>query len=204
MTVSIHYDFYGIDPPEHLINKLIMIPMPAGTQGGLPPGTGVRRMRMNALRIDMTPMVDLGFLLITFFVITTVLSKPTVMKLAMPNDSNGPSDELGESYVLTLLLGGEKNYYYEKGWEQAIKGQGIYEINMGGIREVINRKQQVLDDTLVYKEGRKGLMILIKPSGKAKYKTVVDMLDEAVISGVKKYALIKLSDEEKRWLERKK
>lgn len=193
MTVSIHHDFYGIGPPEHLINKLFMKQLPAAIRDGLPTGAGVRRMRMNPLKIDMTPMVDLGFLLITFFVITTVLSKPTVMKLSMPNDSNGPSDELGESYVFTLLLDGEKNYYYEKEWERAIKGQGIYEISLDRVRELINGKQQLLDDTLVYKEWRKGLMILIKPSRKANYRTVVDMLDEAVISDVKKYALIKLS-----------
>lgn len=164
---------------------------------------GVRRMKKNPLKIDMTPMVDLGFLLISFFVITAELSKPAAMNLAMPKDTDGPLNQLGESYALTLLLDGDKNYYYEKSWEQALQEQAIKQINAGEVRKVINEKQRLLDDTLVYKEGRKGLMVLIKPSARANYKTVVDMLDEAVISEVKKYALVKLSEEENEWVGKK-
>ena len=76
---------------------------------------GVRRAAKHSLRTDMTPMVDLGFLLITFFVITAEMSKPTTTKLNMPKE--GDDMPVGESYSLTILLS-ENNavYYYEGNW----------------------------------------------------------------------------------------
>lgn len=151
----------------------------------------------------MTPMVDLGFLLISFFVITTELSQPRAMNLAMPKE-DGPPSELCNSCALTLLLDGERNYYYEGAWDQALRGQNIRETSILGLRDVIVSKQQVLDDTTRFPEGRNGLMLLIKPSLNAKYELLVDALDEAVINQVKKYAILPLSPEENSWLRQRK
>lgn len=161
---------------------------------------GVRRMTKRALRIDMTPMVDLGFLLISFFVITTELSRPGGLPLMMPKDSKKNPTELGESYALTVILTEGKNYYYEGSWTNAFRENRILETTLTGLREIITRKQKILDDTLRYREGRKGLMLLIKASEKASYTSLVDILDEVVISAVDKYALIAISEEEKNWL----
>jgi len=157
---------------------------------------GVRRMKKPLPRIDMTPMVDLGFLLISFFVITTELSLP----LGMPKDSKEHPTELGESYALTVLLTAGKHYYYEGSWNNAFRENSIRETSLTGLRDIITRKQKILDDTLRYREGRKGLMLLIKASPNASYTSVVDLLDEAVISAVEKYALITISEEENNWL----
>jgi biopolymer transport protein ExbD len=62
---------------------------------------GVHRMVKHNLKIDMTPMVDLGFLLITFFVITAELSKPQAMNLYMPHD--GRPTDAAESKSITFL-----------------------------------------------------------------------------------------------------
>lgn len=161
---------------------------------------GVRRMKKPLPRIDMTPMVDLGFLLISFFVITTELSKPGGLPLIMPKDSKENPTELGESYALTVILTEGRNYYYEGSWTNALLENRIRETSIAGLREIITRKQKTLDDTLRYREGRKGLMLLIKASPNASYTSVVDLLDEAVISAVEKYALITISEEEKNWL----
>lgn len=162
---------------------------------------GVRRMVKHHLKIDMTPMVDLGFLLITFFVITTELSKPTVMDLFMPKD--GVPTPLGKSNALTVLLGDNKIYYYSGEWKEAVEAGRIIQTNLSrnsDLRKVIGEKQRLLDIAGKNKEGRNGLMLLIKPGSNASYKNVVDVLDEMAINRVKKYALIKITDEERNWL----
>lgn len=173
--------------------------------GGSRKRRGVMRMTRHNLRVDMTPMVDLGFLLITFFVITTELTKPTVMNLYMPKE-DGPPMGLGESGALTVLLDGNKMYYYNGKWEDAIKKNTIRETSFSGnndLRKIISDKQRKLDATAKNKEGRNVLMLLIKPGSKASYKNVVDVLDEATISMVKKYAILKISEEERKWVEQK-
>ena len=167
---------------------------------------GVRRMSKNNQKVDMTPMVDLGFLLITFFVITTELSKPTMMNLYMPKD--GIPMPLGESHALCFLLG-ENNmvYYYNGNWDNAKKKGEVFETNYSGgdgLRKIINKKQHRLDAGInKNKEGRDGLMVLIKPGKEASYKNVVDVLDETTINRVKKYAVVKLSAEETDFLNSK-
>ncbi|MEO5948476.1 MAG: biopolymer transporter ExbD [Chitinophagaceae bacterium] len=167
---------------------------------------GVRRMIKHNLKIDMTPMVDLGFLLISFFVITTELSKPTAMDLAMTKD--GPPMDLPESSALTVLIDkGNAIYYYEGKWQEALKLDKIKLISLSGadnLRNIIIEKQKRLDDDVKSKEKRGGLMLLIKPGKEADYKTIIDVLDEATISFVKKYVLINQSKEETDWLKRTK
>lgn len=166
---------------------------------------GVRRMLKHSLKIDMTPMVDLGFLLISFFVITTELSKPTAMNLYMP--AEGPPIDLGESNAMTVIPDADNTIWYYKGkWEEAINNGTIYKAEYSGsnsLRRIINEKQQELDSDIKSKEKREGLMLLIKPTAAASYKNVVDILDEATINRVKKYAVIQLSAAEKEWVNNK-
>lgn len=163
---------------------------------------GVRRTVKQQLKIDMTPMVDLGFLLISFFVITTELTKPTAMDLYMPKQ--GPPTELGESNAVTVLLGKDNIiYYYEGKWEEAIKKEAVIQLSFSGnmgFRRMINEKQARLAAEPKNKEGKDGLMLLIKPGINSSYKTIVDMLDEITINRVKKYAIIDQVKEEKEWL----
>jgi biopolymer transport protein ExbD len=164
---------------------------------------GVRKMLKKNMPIDMTPMVDLGFLLITFFVITTELNKPTVMDIAMPKDSNSSPSEIGDSYALTVIPDGGKVFYYEGAFDKASKEKKIASTTIEELRKIIIQKQLQLDDKTKYKEGREGLMLLVKPTEKATYKSIVDVLDECTIAQVKKYALLKISEEEKDWLTNK-
>jgi len=154
-------------------------------------------------KIDMTPMVDLGFLLISFFVITTELSKPTAMDLFMPKESKVPM-ELGELNALTVLLDKDNRAWcYHGRWEDAVIQHTIIKTGFSGnngLRKNIIAKQQWLDN-YNKKEGRNGLMLVIKPGSGASYKNVVDVLDEVSINGVKKYAVVKMSEEEMGWLE---
>jgi biopolymer transport protein ExbD len=151
------------------------------------------------LRVDMTPMVDLGFLLIAFFVITTELSKPTALNLAMPKE--GKSSELGCSNALTVLLDKDNTIcYYLCDWNTAEKAGNIIatDFSARGLRSIIIQKQRELDRQRPL--GRNELMLLIKPASGASYKNVVDVLDEATINMVKKYAIVRLSPAEAAWI----
>jgi len=163
---------------------------------------GVKRQRKQNPKTDMTPMVDLGFLLIAFFVMTTELSKPVTLRLNMPKE--GPPTTVGESAALTVLLGkGGVIHYYHGGWEEAVKKNKIFQTSFSvkdGFGKVISQKQQQLDSTDT-KEGRSALMLLIKPGNETVYSSVVDMLDEALIHDIKKYALLKAEKEEIEYLD---
>jgi biopolymer transport protein ExbD len=165
---------------------------------------GVRRMKRHSIRTDMTPMVDLGFLLITFFVFTAQLSKPSVVKLNMPTD--GPPSHLGESNALTVLLDdNDRVYFYHGDWKDASAKNEIFETNLSetnGLGKVIREKQLQLDVSNK-KEGRNGLMLLIKPGQQASYKNVIDALDETMINAVKKYTILKPEPQEIEWMKNK-
>lgn len=164
---------------------------------------GVRRAKKHSLRTDMTPMVDLGFLLITFFVITAEMSKPTVTKLVMPKESPVLTP-VADSDALTVLLG-ENNevFYYEGDWDKSLSNKKIRQTTLSysdGLGEIIRQKQKELDANPSRKEGRIGLMLIIKPGSEAAYKTFIDVLDEVMINNVKKYVITKPETEEINWL----
>ncbi|HET9745988.1 MAG TPA: biopolymer transporter ExbD [Chitinophagaceae bacterium] len=157
------------------------------------------------LRIDMTPMVDLGFLLITFFVFTTTISTPTVTDLFMPRDESIiDPQKLPKSLALTLLLNDrDKICYYHGDIGEAIKTNEIFETSYStfdGIGKVIRKKQKDIDASGKFKDGRRGMMIVIKPGSGSVYKNVVDALDEVMINDVKKYAIVEPGDAEMKFL----
>ena len=162
-------------------------------------GRSFSHNKKQLLRIDMTPMVDLGFLLITFFVFTTTMSMPKATDLFMPKDSND-SMPLPKSLALTMLLDdNNKIYCYHGDFSDALKANEIFETNYStytGMGEVIRQKQKDLEASKKSGDGKKGLMLIIKPTSGSVYKNVVDALDEAVINDVKKYAVVEPLDEE--------
>jgi biopolymer transport protein ExbD len=154
-------------------------------------------------KVDLTPMVDLGFLLITFFMVTTAWTKPHATDLKMP--AKGDSSNLGENAVLTILLGNNnKAFYYTGSLDESLKENscGITGYSLqDGIGEIIRHKQSHMDEH--YKGGRKEMMVLIKPSADASYENIVQLLDEMLINKVGRYAIIDLNDEEKKLLKQK-
>lgn len=165
--------------------------------------TSLRRQKKLSTKIDLTPMVDLGFLLITFFIVTTTWSKPKVTKIIMP--ANGDSSELGKTAALTILAGGDNKILYYQGTLDESLREGTYGVTgyseTNGIGEIIREKQLAMDK--LYKGGRKELMLLIKPSADANCQNVVSLLDEAVINAVSKYAILDIDEDEKKLLKEK-
>ena len=151
--------------------------------GGHKKGPGVKKSKKQSTRVDLTPMVDLGFLLITFFIFTTTMSQPTALKLILPKDTDKPEEQnkAKESGALTLLLGKENHVYYYEGI-LAPDASNFKSTNFKEVREVIiNKKKSTKPDDFV---------VVIKPGPESTYKNTVDILDEMTINEVKRYALV--------------
>ena len=162
-------------------------------------GPGVKKAKKLSTRVDMTPMVDLGFLLITFFILTAEMSKPTVSDLYMPKD--GPSTKLGEKDALTIILRDHNQIMYYKGsFEMAMQNntfQFTAANSQTGIRQAIQDMQHSFGSG---QNASDNMMLLIKPTELASYGDVVGILDEVLINDVKKYANMELSEAEKQFL----
>ncbi|MES1222799.1 MAG: biopolymer transporter ExbD [Bacteroidota bacterium] len=163
---------------------------------------GTKQKKVNP-SIDMTPMVDLGFLLICFFVFTTTMSRPNVTDLFLPKD--GPPIPIKESTSLTVLLSKEnKLFCYDGNWDDAVKGNRIISTNYSvtdGLGDIIRQKQKFMNEKKG-KDGRNSLMLIIKATKEANYKNLMDVLDEILINDVRHYAVIDLSTEESIYLAR--
>jgi biopolymer transport protein ExbD len=131
-------------------------------------------------------MVDLGFLLITFFIFTTTMSQPTSMNLNMPKDTDKPDDntKVKESGSLTLMLGKGNVIYYYFGADPATMQTTGYK----DVRQIILDKKK--------KTPAEDFFVIIKPDKDATYKNAVDILDEMNINDVSKYAMVKPTDDE--------
>lgn len=157
--------------------------------GGHKKGPGVKKGKKLSTRVDLTPMVDLGFLLITFFIFTTTMSQPTAMKLFLPKDTEKPEEQnkIKASGALTLMLGKDNGVFYYEG-ELMPDGSNFKSSNFKDIREVIiNKKKSTNPEDFV---------VVIKPGPEATYKNTVDMLDEMTINDVKRYAMVDIFDTE--------
>jgi biopolymer transport protein ExbD len=153
---------------------------------------GVRKTKKASLRVDLTPMVDLGFLLISFFVFTTTLSQPKAMKLAMPDDRNIKDPSQAEAgKTLNLILAVNSDAYVYGGLElNKIKNIGS---NTIAIRDAIIQKKNELRN--IYGSDS-GMIVLIKPTSFSTYANVVHALDEMLICDVKTYILMDATDTE--------
>jgi len=93
----------------------------------------------------------------------------------------------------------DRLFYYHGDWPEAIKANQVIETSFSysdGLGRVIRDKQKLLDKLKRDPEGRKGLMLLIKPGDESTYENVVDVLDEIIINDVKKYAIVKPTKDE--------
>ncbi|RYY60350.1 MAG: biopolymer transporter ExbD [Chitinophagaceae bacterium] len=158
---------------------------------------GVRLMKRYQTRIDMTPMVDLGFLLITFFVMTARLSEPSSLSLVMPKD--GAETPVGETSALTVLVDGKNIFYYTGEWSAALRENKVIRTTLHGktgLRQVILDCKQRLVNARLNDLGSDGLMLLMKAGPDTDYNTVVNLMDETMISHVTRHAFVKIEPEE--------
>jgi biopolymer transport protein ExbD len=198
----------------------------SGGGGGHKQSVGVKKAKKLSTRVDMTPMVDLGFLLITFFIFTTTMSTPSTMALNMPKkvEDEKQQMEIKASNALSLIIGKEvpgkqRNVYYYMGQLEADGSnfqtatfQEIRKIISDKRKEVMSRyvpdpndkecekmKQQARDDGDPNWENAcrdKDFVVVIKPTKDARYASTIDLLDEMTINGVKAFAIVDIAPQE--------
>jgi len=159
-----------------------------------------KKFNKKSTRVDLTPMVDLGFLLITFFVFTTTMATPKAMDLVMPYDKTPPGDKICESCVLTVLLDkGNRIKYYEGALENnpPVKETGFAPEQ---IRKVLMQKKA---DVIKARGGNDQFILIIKASAASNFKNFVDITDEVTICQIKKYYVDEPSTADKKILQEK-
>lgn len=187
---------------------------------------GKKRGKKMSTRVDFTPMVDLGFLLITFFMLTTSMNKPKTMELNMPVKEDVPKDEENKvkaSQAVTLLLTKDDKvvYYFINPKTGEPETPQITDFSKGGIRATLLRENKsrnpLVDSIAIYKQQlnigqineatyrsnanrikawKDGLIVVIKATDKSNYKNMIDILDEMLICNIGRYAIVDITDVE--------
>jgi len=168
------------------------------TGGGGGDGKKVRSKKSNP-GVDLTAMVDLAFLLITFFMLTTTLSKPQSMPLAMPDKSpkDQPKDDtkIPEERMMTVLIGKDnKILWYLGQLKTPIIAPTETVFGKNGVRKDILKNTAYAKKHTTKED--EGLIVNIKASDAASYKNLVDILDEMAINKVQLYAIGDITKEE--------
>ncbi|MGI4740933.1 MAG: ExbD/TolR family protein [Janthinobacterium lividum] len=163
------------------------------------PKTGKKpRARKHNFRLDMTPMVDLAFLLLTFFMLTTTFAKPRVMQLTMPVPDKGHITQVASHNALTIVLGKSHQVHYYFGLyaptDLSVPVPELHTTNFGpqGIRQAL----------LLFRQQEPKGVVLIKPDAQATYRDMVAILDEMNITSQKKYALVDISANDTKLLQK--
>jgi biopolymer transport protein ExbD len=200
-------------------------------------GHGKKRAKKHSTHIDMTPMVDLMSLLITFFMLTTAFTKPKVMDIILPeqedNDTSKAPEIIADRTLNLLLTGEDKVFYYvgkppmNEGDVKANPGRLIKtDYSKDGVRkvvlkmnlplyekvdsarqDVITGKSKISQDSLLSlikfygKKDRLGPIVMIKTDKKAKYRNIVDVIDEMAICNVARYTIVPINEYELKLLE---
>lgn len=149
---------------------------------------GKVRSKKQVPHVDLTPMVDLAFLLITFFMLVTTFNKPNVMDLGLPakpkDPKQQPDTEIKLSNSISLIIGKDNKIFYHQQDQAGLNDQTLLETNFDreGIRQVVEQAKARAADKDMF-------TVIIKPTDDAIYKNFVDMLDEMAITKNERYGV---------------
>jgi biopolymer transport protein ExbD len=144
-----------------------------------------KKLNKKSTRVDLTPMVDLGFLLLTFFVFTTSMARPTAMNLITPNDKDSTVvTPICETCVLTVMLDKDNKIFYYEGMPENNPEVKETAFTTDGIRKVLLQK---LAAVKAAKGTADDMVLIIKPGAGSAFKNFVDIADEVTINNIKHY-----------------
>jgi biopolymer transport protein ExbD len=163
---------------------------------------GKVRSKKQVPHVDLTPMVDLAFLLITFFMLVTTFNKPNVMDLGLPakpkENQKPPDTEIDLSNSISLIVGKDNRIFYHQLDQAGLNDQTLLETTFDreGITKVIEQAKAKAKDQTKF-------TVIIKPTDDAVYKNFVDMLDQMAITKNEIYGITDIKPWEKLVYERK-
>ena len=143
-----------------------------------------KKARRIAIRIDMTPMVDVAFLLLTFFMLTTQTTKPQTMEINLPPSE--ASVEVAESNLLTVRALDNNAIYWNMGIELPQK------TNFDGIKNIFRERYQA----------NPKLIVLLKVDRKARYDLMVNIMDQLNQNGINRFSIASLLEADKTLLKK--
>ncbi|MFY1048325.1 ExbD/TolR family protein [Chryseobacterium sp. GP-SGM7] len=155
--------------------------------------SGGKQKKKN-VKIDMTPMVDLNFLLLMFFMFTSSFSKPNVMDLGLPGKgTDGPISQIGDKNQITFIIGENNRVFYHQSNAKDLTETGLKETDYNGVNisKIISNAYE--------KAPKKDIFtIIVKPTDDANYKNFVDMMDNISISKKDRYGISDIKPWEKK------
>ena len=194
---------------------------------------GKKRPKKGAVRMDMTPMVDLAFLLLTFFILATSLSKPKTLEIIYPKEVENKDDKtkLADELATTLIIGEDENqiFYYTGKFNPDTTTLLTTDFSKDGFRKVLIEKNRTINEQVFelkkrlneqglgqeeyetqYKEAYSKIVnddnapfVLIKTTDKSKWASVVNAIDELNICNVRKRAILDMEKTEKTALDKR-
>jgi biopolymer transport protein ExbD len=154
--------------------------------GGRKKKGGKVRAKKQSTKVDMTPMVDLAFLLLTFFILTSTFNKAKTMEVTMPDKVTDEKEQtkVNENDILNVVLAENDKIYY---WIGLTPPAEQTNYSKDGIRKVV----------MQHNKANPKLMVLIKPKDESRYNNMVDILDEMEITQTKRYAIVDFTEDDK-------
>lgn len=181
-----------------------------------------KKAKKGVVRMDMTPMVDLAFLLLTFFILATSLSKPKALEIIYPKEVENPDEttKLADELATTILVGEEDDhvFYYSGKYKPDTTVLVQSNFSKDGLREVLlDRNKRINDQVNALKEKLElgeindttykvafgeivndslAPFVIVKTIPKSKYRNVVNVMDELNITNVRKRAIMDMAESE--------
>ncbi|MDQ8143500.1 biopolymer transporter ExbD [Chryseobacterium sp. CFS15] len=146
------------------------------------------------IKIDMTPMVDLNFLLLMFFMFTSSFSKPNVMDLGLPaKGTDAPVGQIGDQNQITFIIGENNRIFYHQSNEKDLTEAGLKETDYNGLNV-----SKIISKAYEKAPKKENFTIIVKPADDANYKNFVDMMDNISISKKERYGISDIKPWEKK------